>query len=291
MKESYIKYLVSLLLFGLNGIVASRINLSSYEIVLFRTLLGSIILIVLFLLTKQKFTFYKHKKDLLYICISGVAMGASWMFLYEGYVQIGVSVSTLLYYCGPVIVMVLSQLLFREKLTAVKVVGFIAVFFGVILVNGKVSGSSENIFGVFCGLMSAVTYSVMVIANKKAKNIVGMENPVIQLVVSFITVAIFVGVKDGFNFEITSNDWIWILILGFLNTGIGCYLYFSSISKLPVQTLAVCGYLELVSAVVFSMVFLKEAMQPLQIAGAILIVGGALFAELFKKKKHLLYNK
>ena len=51
-------------------------------------------------------------------------MGASWMFLYEAYQQIGVSLASLLYYCGPVIVMVLSPLIFKEKLTAPKAVGF-----------------------------------------------------------------------------------------------------------------------------------------------------------------------
>ena len=35
MKFSYVKYIFALLLFGSNGIVASFINLSSYEIVFF----------------------------------------------------------------------------------------------------------------------------------------------------------------------------------------------------------------------------------------------------------------
>ena len=38
-KKAFIKYLSALLLFGLNGIVASNIALSSYEIVFLRTLI------------------------------------------------------------------------------------------------------------------------------------------------------------------------------------------------------------------------------------------------------------
>jgi hypothetical protein len=45
-------------------------------------------------------------------------MGTSWMFLYEAYAQVGVSIATLAYYCGPVIVMVLSPILFRKKMTS-----------------------------------------------------------------------------------------------------------------------------------------------------------------------------
>ena len=41
MKRSYMKYFAALLLFGFNGIVASFIDLSSYEIVLLRTFIGN----------------------------------------------------------------------------------------------------------------------------------------------------------------------------------------------------------------------------------------------------------
>ena len=74
MKKSYCKYLFSLLLFGSNGIVASRISLSSYEIVFFRTLIGSALLLALFLLTRQRFTFIRKKRDLLFVAGSGAAM-------------------------------------------------------------------------------------------------------------------------------------------------------------------------------------------------------------------------
>ena len=58
MNNSLFKYLVALLLFGSNGIVASYIDLNSYEIVLLRTLIGSLLLIGIFFLGRGKLTFY-----------------------------------------------------------------------------------------------------------------------------------------------------------------------------------------------------------------------------------------
>ncbi len=113
--KSFFKYIFALLLFGSNGIVASFVDLSSLQIVLLRTCIGSILLIALFFITGGKPTFHKHKKQLVFLAVSGIAMGASWMFLYEAYARIGVSIASLLYYCGPVIVMALSPLLFKEK--------------------------------------------------------------------------------------------------------------------------------------------------------------------------------
>ena len=280
MKRAYTKYILALLLFGTNGIVASRIALSSYEIVLLRTMIGSLLLIALFLLNKGHFQFYRRKKDFLFLAISSMAMGISWMFLYEAYQQIGVSLSSLLYYCGPVIVMALSPLLFREKLTLPKIFGFALVLLGLVLVNGNIVGDTQSHWGILCGILSAVMYAFMVICNKKALQITGMENATLQLTVSFLTVAVFVTAVKGIQVDATSADLPWILLLGLVNTGISCYFYFSSINDLPVQTVAICGYLEPLSAVVFSVLLLKGSMSLAQVIGAVLIIGGAVLGSI-----------
>ena len=284
MKTPYFKYIFALLLFGSNGIVASLINLSSYEIVLLRTLIGSLLLIAIFFIAREKLTFYKHKTQSVFLAVSGIAMGTSWIFLYEAYDEIGVSLASLAYYCGPVIVMILSPFLFGEKLTRIKVCSFLVVLVGIFLVNGTAFENGVSVWGLACGLLSAIFYSLMVMFNKKANDITGLENSMLQLFVAFLTVAIFVGIKEGYRMEIDTQSIIPILVLGLLNTGIGCYFYFSSIGKLPVQTVAICGYLEPLSAVVFSVIFLNETMLPLQIVGAVLIIGGAMLGE-YKKRQ------
>ena len=207
------------------------------------------------------------------------------MLLYEAYARIGVSIASLLYYCGPVIVMALSPIMFKERLTIFKMAGFLSVLCGVFFVNGNALRGNGDMIGVLCGLLSAAMYSLMVIFNKKATDITGLENAVIQLFISFVTVAAFVGCDQGFRIDIPSASILPVLILGLLNTGIGCYFYFSSIGQLPVQTIAICGYLEPLSAVLFSVLLLKETMLPLQIVGAILILGGAVFGECVKKEQ------
>lgn len=285
MKQAYTKYIIALLLFGSNGIVASFINMSSHEIVFFRTMLGSLFLLVIFILGKGEFTFYKHRKHFICLVVSGIAMGTSWMLLYEAYARIGVGVASLLYYCGPVIVMVLSPVIFKEKLATHKIMGFLIVLCGVFLVNGNALSENTNTLGILCGLFSAIMYSLMVIFNKKAADISGLENAMLQLFVSFITVATYTGFKQGLTMDISPVNIFPVFILGVLNTGIGCYFYFSSIGNLPVQSVAVCGYLEPLSAVLLSWLLLRETMLPMQIIGAVLILSGAVFGELFKSSK------
>jgi drug/metabolite transporter (DMT)-like permease len=292
-QNSYFRYFAALLMFGMNGIVASYIALTSYEIVFTRTLIGSLLLIAIYALTRQKVHLFQNRTHTLCLIISGMAMGTSWMFLYEAYQRIGVSIASLAYYCGPVIVMILAPILFREKLTWAKVIGFLAVLIGMFCVNAQALNEVNTALGLFCGIMSAVMYAFMVIFNKKAISMTGLENSMWQLLISFLTVAVFVGFKQGFVIRIESDNWVPILILGVINTGIGCYFYFSSIGGLPVQTVAICGYLEPLSAVVFSMLFLRESMTIVQVVGAMLILGGAAFGELFRPQStnfHSLIN-
>ena len=279
LKQAYLRYVAALLLFGTNGIVASRIALSSVEIVLLRTLIGSLLLLAVFCAGKQKLAMRGNGKSLLFVVLSGAAMGAGWIFLYEAYAQIGVGIASLLYYCGPVLVMALSPLLFRERLTFGKIAGFLCVLCGIWLVSGRPLGSGESGFGFFCGIMSAVMYALMVICNKKAAGITGLANATIQLCSGFLTVAVIVGVRQGFALQIAPSSVVPILVLGLVNTGLGCCLYFSAIGRLPIQSVAVCGYLEPLAAVLFSVVFLRETMTPLQAAGVLLMVGGAVCAE------------
>lgn len=280
MNGKFVKLILSVLLFGSSGIVASQIHMGSYEIVFLRTGIGSLLLGAVFFLTQKNRVFGKNKKDSLLLMLSGMGLGGGWIFLHEAYQTVGVGISTLLYYCAPAVVMVLSPLLFRERLNWKKGLGFLAVMTGMVLINGQAVQGGSSLWGLFCAVMSAVMYVMMLITNKKAESLKGMENATYQLMFAFLTVAVYLLLRNGIHMEIPAGDWAAILLLGLVNTGIGCYLYFSSIGYLPVQTVAVCSYLEPLMAVLLSAAVLKEAMGGLQILGAVLILGGAVFAEL-----------
>ena len=286
MKNVYLKYISALLIFGSNGIVARYISLNSYEIVLFRTFIGSIFLLLIFIISKQSISVKQNKKEFAYIVISGLAMGASWMFLYEAYTQIGVSVATLAYYCGPIFVMALSRFVFKERIAGIKSLGFLSVLAGMYMVNQRELLRGGLSWGLLCGIMAAVMYAVMVIFNKQATSLTGLENSMLQLSFSFVAVAVFTLIKQGFVFAIPPQSILPILVLGVVNTGIGCYLYFSSIPRLPAQTVAICGYLEPVSALIFSSIFLQERLTVIQLFGTVFILGGAALGELHKTRKN-----
>ncbi|HJJ48737.1 MAG TPA: DMT family transporter [Methanocorpusculum sp.] len=287
MNKAALLLTISVLITGANGIIASNTSETSSHIVFLRTLIASIFMLALFLLTRHKFTFYKSPRDFIFIAASGLSMGVSWLFLYEAYLEIGVSLATLLFYIGPIIIMVLSPFLFKEKHTVQKLIGFSMVLIGVLLVNGIAVSNGAVPYGIFCGAMSAVFYSCLMIFSKKVTVMKGIENPLFQFIFSFIAVAIYVGLSGGYGFvlNVSAHDWMLLAILGIVNTGFASTLYFTSVPHVKAQTLAVISYLELLSAVIYSAIFLNENLAPLQILGAALIICGALIAELWHAKK------
>ncbi|WP_321972666.1 DMT family transporter [Paratractidigestivibacter sp.] len=287
------KYLLSLVLFGSNGIVANMIDLPSNLIVLVRVTLGAALLVALVALSRdarKNLQAPKHRRQAAYLATSGAALGVAWLFLFESYKHIGVGVASLLFYCGPVIVMALSPMIFKARLTAIKICGFAAVILGAFLVVGQGLGQGIAPMGLLLGAMSAVMYAVMVIFSKKVTDIGGAESSAIQLCGSFGAVAAYM-VASALTGSLAlpsmaalaNVNLAAVLCIGLVNTGFGCYLYFSSMGKLPVTRVAVCGYLEPLSAVVLSAVLLGEPMSAANVLGACLILGGAIWSELGEK--------
>jgi drug/metabolite transporter (DMT)-like permease len=279
-RKERIKFIIAMFIFGTNGLLVTHISLSSAEIVLTRTLLGSLFLFGAVLIGKG-FTLKKFHDSSAIVILAGISLGAGWVFLFEAYKYSSVSIGTLTYYCGPIIVMLLSPFIFHERLTWNKIIAIMAVAAGMLCITGTVSVSSEMLRGIVCGAIAALLYAVLIICNKFIKGINGIESTLAQLTVAFIVILAYLLTIQGRLFDIPKGyELVFIVILGLVNSGLACYLYFSSMQKLPAQTVALGCYLDPLSALVLSFLFLHERLTAFQIVGAILILGGALLGEL-----------
>lgn len=206
-------------------------------------------------------------------------MGLSWTCLFETYQQLGVSIASLFYACGPVILMLLSPIFFKECLTKEKLIGFSIVFLGIVLINGNAMEGQANLFGIITGILSATFYAMIILFNKKATHITGLINTTLLVLSALVVVSVMICLKQGPHLTMMPKDYLTVTILGLVNTGLACYLYFTGMTYLPVQSVAVLGYLETLSAIIFSVLFLGELMTPLQTLGGTLVIVGAMICE------------
>ena len=276
-----------MVIFGTNGLLVANISLGSAEIVLMRTFLGSLFLLAI-VLVKRSFSFAELKADLIPATMGGAALGLNWVLLFSAYRSAGVGLSTLTYYCGPIIVLALSPVLFREKLTWNKLLAIAAVAVGMFCITGDIEPGSDVQTGILFGGGAALLYASLIVANKRVKRLSGLNCAMYELIVAFFVVLIYL-LASNVKLPVipAAEDIVWVLAIGLVNTGLAYYLYFSSLQKLPGQTVALVCYIDPLTALLVSGAFLGEKLLGVQIAGAVLILGGACLGELkFKKTEN-----
>lgn len=284
MTRAHRQYLTAMLMFGFNGILASYIPWHSYEIVLARTSIGALFMLLLLLLRRQKFTFREEMRSFRILVISGVAMGLNWMCLYEAYDQLGVGLAQLICCSGPALAMVLSPFIFKERLQPVKLLGFAVVLGGMFLIFGNdLSGGGLN-FGLVCGIAAACFYAALLICNRMAPAITGPERTMWQLAVASVVVFLFILTRGTGVPQFSVPILIPVLLLGTVFTGVGMNFLFAGVQKLSSQTVGICGYLEPLSALIFSALLLGERLTAIQVVGVVCILGGTAFSELYHPK-------
>ena len=281
---SYGMYILSMLIFGTNGILVHHISLASSQIILMRTLIGGLLLTLIVLL-RGGFDRAGIRADLLPLLLGGSVLGLNWVALFEAYRQLNVSLATLIYYVGPILVLLFSPVLFREKLNSRKITSVVLVAVGLVCISGSIALRGMSMRGLLTAVVSALFYAAVIIFNKRITNTGGLQTAALELDIAFVIVLIYMMLTVGLPHPAVS-DIPWIAVIGLVNTGLAYLLYFSGLQKLPAQSAALISYVDPVSALVFSALFLHETMTPVQILGAVLIIGGAVFGELKSRNQN-----
>ena len=279
----------AMLVFGTIGLFVKNIGFPSSFISFARALTGSIFIALFMLVSGHGLDKKSVLKNLKLLIPSGIAMAFNWICLFEAYRFTGVAVGTLCYYMAPVIVVILSPVFLKEKLTAINVTSVLAAVVGAVLISGVVSGSAKSAKGILLGLAAAALYSTVVMINKFVKNLSPIETTFVQLSTAAVTMIPYILLtEDITTFVFDRRSVIFTLIVGVFHTGIVYMIYFSSVQKIPAQTTAVFSYIDPVTAIILSAVVLGERLDAVQLIGTFLILAATLFNELapiIKKKE------
>ena len=283
-RRSVIMFISSMLIFGTIGIFRRFIPLSSAFLAFARGILGGLFLFV-FVRLKKNYTGEKlQPRDLRMLALTGALIGINWMLLFEAYNHTTVAIATLCYYMQPTIVVLLSPIIFKEKLTAKKALCAAAAIVGMILVSGVIgdrSSQSGNLRGILLGLGAATFYAAVVIMNKQLHGIDAYQKTTVQLLSAGIIMIPYLLLTNSFGsggFSLPAV--ILLLIVGIVHTGIAYVLYFGSMDGMRVQSIALLSYIDPVSALLLSALFLREPLSALSILGAVLIIGSAVVSEM-----------
>lgn len=161
-------------LWGTMGLFVRKLNamgLSSMEIVELRCVIATVLLFPV--------TFWKDRnllklqgKNLPSLIASGICSIVFFNYCYFSTISImNLSAAAILLYTAPIFVMLMSLVLFREKLTHRKVLALGMAFGGCCLVSGIASASASlSVKGILLGLGSGFSYALYSIFSRVSLN-------------------------------------------------------------------------------------------------------------------------
>lgn len=189
-----ISILLAGILWGSMGLFVRGLNannMESLEIVEIRSIFSAIIM-GLFLLFYDKSLFKIKLKDLW--CFIGTGVFSLTFFnvcYFRTILMTSMSIAAILLYTAPIIVVLLSAVFFKEKITGLKVIAMLLAFAGCFFVTGLVgsiaNGMSEmtlSFKGILIGLGSGLGYALYSIFSRFA-----LERGYKSMTISFYTFA------------------------------------------------------------------------------------------------------
>lgn len=285
-----LKIFASMFIFGSIGIFVRYIPLPREIVSFARGTIGALFLLVIILLRRTKPDWTAVRNNLLWLLLSGTALGFNWILFFEAQDYSSVAIGTLCYYMAPIIIIVVSPFLLKERLTLKKTSCVILALIGMVCISGVIGGaaiSGNEMKGILLGLAAAVLYASIVLMNKQLKGISAYDKTIVQLVISAITLIPYILLKtDLSSIDLSGSTLPLLILVGIVHTGLAYYLYFGSMEYVAGQTAAVISYVDPAIAVLASILILKEDMNFVEILGAVLIIGAALMSEItFGKRK------
>ena len=280
-------FILAVVLYGTIGLFLRFVDLPSEAVAFYRGVIGVLVILFYRLLRKERIDFDAIRKNLVLLLFSGVGLGLNWIFLFAAYVNTTVAIASLCNYMAPIFVILLTPLVLKnEKLDARKIPCIVAALVGIVLVSGIFGGGIGEPRGVVFGLLGALCFTGIVFCNRKMQGIPAMDRTIVQLALSAVTIFPYMMIHSGgvFSFPHDLRSGLIVLMLGVIHTGVAYCLYFGGMATLPVQTIAILGYLEPVVSVLCSVIFLHEALGVAGWIGAVLILIAAV-SEVIPTKK------
>ena len=200
--------------------------------------------------------------------------------------KINVAAAILLQDLAPCLIALYTFIFTREKLDLQTIAALILATSGCYLVVGAyhMDMLSMNKIGILSGLCSAVAFAWYTIQSEY-----GMRKytPWTVIFYALVFAALpwntFYPPFEAFSKSYSMTEWGWLLYIGILGTALPFGLYLKGVQMIKSTRASITATLEPITAGIISYLFLNEVMEPLQIAGGVLVIFAIIMLQ-FRRK-------
>lgn len=284
--------LIAGILWGMMGIYVRRLNefqFTTIEIVAVRSVMTALLMAIVLAIFNRELLKVKVK-DIWCFIGTGIFSIVFFNFCYFKAITLtSLSVAAVLLYTAPTIVMIISAILFREKITAVKIASLVATFIGCVFVTGLIGDTGTlTTEGILMGLGAGLGYALYSIFSRYA-----LQRGYHSLTITFYT---FLFASVG-ALPLADVGMIWnacvddVSMFGFyvvfalVSTVIPYILYTLGLTSLENSKASIIASVEPVAATAFGIVLFREEMTISNLIGIILVLGAILICNINWKRK------
>lgn len=278
MKKHLSLFLIALSasLWGISGLFVRKLNelgFSTYEIVCLRLFFTALIFTAFYLIV-DKSAFKIKLKDLWCFLGTGVLgiLGTSLCY-FETISRASLSTACILMYTAPIFVIFLSAILFKEKITLVKITGLVLTIIGCVFCCYEKGAFNLSLPAFLIGIGSGVAYGLYSIFSRCALN-KGYESKTILLytfIFGFLGSLIFVPYKNlAINVQ-SANFLLPSILLAVLATLLPYLLYTLGLKNMENGKASIIASLEIVVSILAGIIAYGEIPTAVKIVGILLI--------------------
>ncbi|ATU92638.1 DMT family transporter [Phyllobacterium zundukense] len=205
--------------------------------------------------------------------IGGVAIVLNWVLLFAAYPRASIAIATTVYNVQPFMLVGLGALIFKEKLTVTKLFWLGFAFAGMLLIvqakpGGTYSGS-DYMTGIALSLGAAFLYAIASIVAKQLK---GTPPHLIALIQVSVGIVMLAPLADFTTLPQGAGEWMSIVTIGVVHTGLMYILLYSAIQRLPTHITGSLSFIYPIAAILVDYIAFGHALQPSQLIGSAVIL-------------------
>ncbi|MFB0501404.1 MAG: DMT family transporter [Candidatus Bathyarchaeia archaeon] len=262
---------VAAVIWGSNGVIVNDVSLPSYTIAFFRVSFATLSLWLAVLFTRR-WGAMRVRGAWRILVFLGLLLALGWVFLFEAMKLIPIGNAVLLNYTAPVFVALLAPIILRERARRGTLYALALSVAGILLISSTQDFQVHDLslLGVASALSAGFVYALFVIFAKKT--LTSLSGYSVALYSYFFSSVFLVPSLIQVDLSISLNSWLFLLVLGVLNTAFAVTLYLRGLRLIKAQEAAVLTYFEPASAVGFGYLLLAQQPTLTTIAGGLLIL-------------------
>lgn len=289
--KAFFSVLLSGMLWGIITIFIknlSRLDVDAMQISLIRMVVAAP-LFTLFLAIKDKSKLKVKLKDLWIFVGTGIVSVVLFNCAYfYTMIKSEASIAVVLLYTSPVFIMILSAILFKEKITVRKLVALALTFAGCVLVAGLIGGKYQlKPLILLTGLASGLFYGLYTIFGRVAlKKYDTLTVTVYTFIIGLIG-SLFIGkpMETITEIKATPEIILWGLGIGFFCTVLPYFFYTWGLQRMESGKAAIIVAIEPMVGAVLGMAVYGESVSAFKITGILLILTAIIILNLPEKSK------